>query len=348
MALPGITPLPCGRSLLATNQPPPASFEAETCAAWLSVLSTQRLTVRRPEIGDRFRPLGASGAKRLSRISSIERFREEDGLNRIVVEGADGLVWVRACRSRRGCLLRSLSWSRDRGLGWKATSFDLDHLAGISPAETSELCAQRGLVSLGLARYRQTASWNEIYQVAERLIEPVNGYGSLTHSDFRPVRLTRIYDDETGITVVPGAAHLEIRVALSGNGTVTDANGNVKSPEASPGPDRIALVGSNSDVEEVLGIMSRIPLKWLDLRKVHEIICRSVEPTTIVKLRWTTSDKDSTFTSSASNPAISGSDAVHARPPKGNQPKRKMSISEGRQYVRELVTKWLDHLVSQP
>lgn len=87
------------------------------------------------------------------------------------------------------------------------------------------------------------------------------------------------------------------------------------------------------------------PLGWFERREIHEIICRSIETTTIVKLGWITSDRDATFTSSASNPAISGPDAIHARAPKGDQPKRKMSIVEGRDYIGDLVTKWLDYLI---
>jgi hypothetical protein len=95
-------------------------------------------------------------------------------------------------------------------------------------------------------------------------------------------------------------------------------------------------------------LWARVPLGPFDLGKVHEIVWRSIEDTTPVKFGWTTSNRDSTFTSSLNNPAIIGPSARHARPPKGNQPKRKMSIAECRQYIRELVTKWLDYLLSQP
>jgi hypothetical protein len=36
------------------------------------------------------------------------------------------------------------------------------------------------------------------HEVARRLIAHPNGYGSLTHSDFRPVQLAETYDDEIG------------------------------------------------------------------------------------------------------------------------------------------------------
>jgi hypothetical protein len=223
--------------------------------------------------------------------------------------------------------------------------FDLDHLAQLFPTGDIRVMRDGDRYYLTSPQIDNPPAGTKNYEVAQRLIAHVNGYGSLTHSNFRPVSLTKIYDDEAGITVVPAAAHLELRGALfAAVGVVADPSGKVEPAPPPPDQARFALAASNTDVAEVFEIMSHVPLKWLDLRKIHEIICRSIEPTTIVKLGWTTGNRDSTFTSSASNPAISGSDALHARPPKGNQPKRKMSISEGRQYVRELVTKWLDYL----
>jgi hypothetical protein len=137
---------------------------------------------------------------------------------------------------------------------------------------------------------------------------------------------------------------LEGRGALSVAARGLDANGNVIPPEPSPGPGRMARARSNSDATEVLEIMSRIPLSWHDLYKVHEIICRSMENTTPVALGWTTGKKESAFTNSANNPTISGGEARHARPPKGDQSNRKMTKDEGRSYIRDLVTRWLDSL----
>jgi hypothetical protein len=159
------------------------------------------------------------------------------------------------------------------------------------------------------------------------------------------VTLSR-YTDDTGQTHVFGAmAATMATVRMHAAGTVTHADGTTPPSPPSPWPDYLALAEANGDVAETLEIIVRTEqLGWGELFKIHEIVCRSIEPMTIVKLGWTTDNRDSTFTSSANNPAISGSDARHARPPKGSQPKRKMTISEGRQYIRELVTKWLGHL----
>jgi hypothetical protein len=180
--------------------------------------------------------------------------------------------------------------------------------------------------------------------VVAKIIRRINSLGRIHDANFQPVKLKR-YTNETGQTVVTGVmAAMVSTVRLRATATVTKSGTVIPNPP-SPWPGYLALADTNSDVAEALEIITgNDQLGWVELFKIREIICRSVEPTTIVKLGWTTADRDSTFTSSANNPAISGSDARHARPPKGSQPKRKMSISEGQQYVRDLVTKWLDHL----
>ncbi len=223
--------------------------------------------------------------------------------------------------------------------------FDLDYLAQHFPTGDIRVVRDGDRYYLASLQIDNPPAGTKNHEVARKLIAHLNGYGSLTHPDFRPVQSAGIYDDETGTTLVIGAAHLELRtVTFTAVGVVNDPSGKVEPPPPAPGQARIALADTNSDVDEVFEIMSRIPLGWPDLFKVHEIVCRSIEPTTLVKLGWTTGNRDSTFTGSANNPTISGPGARHARPPKGNQPKRKMSISEGRQYIRELVTKWLDYL----
>ena len=182
-------------------------------------------------------------------------------------------------------------------------------------------------------------------EIITKIIRQINALGRIHYPNFGPVTLNRCTDD-TGQSHVFGAmASTVARVRTQVAGTVTRPDGTMPAAPPSPWPDYLALAGNNADVAEAFEIITCTDqLGWVELFKIHEIICRSVEPTTIVKIGWTTADRDSTFTSSANNPAISGPGARHARPPKGNQPKRKISISEGRQYIRDLVTKWLDHL----
>ena len=114
----------------------------------------------------------------------------------------------------------------------------------------------------------------------------------------------------------------------------------------SPWPNRFALAATHPDVAEVLDIMgSPQPLGFVELFKVHEIIVNSTKPKKIHKLGWATKSDDSAFTGSANRPDVSGRAARHARLP-GLPPKRTMTLAEGRSYVSDLATIWLDSLAS--
>jgi hypothetical protein len=127
---------------------------------------------------------------------------------------------------------------------------------------------------------------------------------------------------------------------------VTGTDGQPVPPEPSPWPDRLALASTHPDVAEVLEIMGRaLPLNWDDLWKVFEIVREAVKPDTIVTLSWTTAADLDSFKESANHPAVSGEEARHARRPE--QPRhRQMEIAEGRSYIGNLVTKWLESLAT--
>lgn len=226
--------------------------------------------------------------------------------------------------------------------------FDLDHLARLLPSGDIRVVRDGDRYYLASPKIDNPPAGTKYHEVAERLIKHVNGLGWASHSDFHPVRLTKIYDDEAGITAVPVAAHLEARAALSASVTVTDANGNVKPPGATPpGPARIALAGSNADVEEVFELMAPGEVDWDDLFKVHEKIQDSINGS-IPKMGWASKAEDNAFCASANRRDISGRDARHARTEKRPPPKRTMTIEQGRQDIRDTVAKWLDYLASQP
>ena len=149
--------------------------------------------------------------------------------------------------------------------------------------------------------------------VAEWLIEQVNGYGSVMNASFRPVQLAGIYDDETGTRIVPAAARLELRAAtFSGVGVVTDTSGKATPAAQPPGPAHIALAASNPDVADVLEMMSHIPVGWVDLFKVHERTQDSIHGS-IPQMGWASKADDEAFGASANRRDVSGKDARHAR-----------------------------------
>jgi len=226
--------------------------------------------------------------------------------------------------------------------------FDLAYLAQLLPAGNIRVVQEGDRYYLTSPEIDNPAAGTHFHDVAERIITHVNGLGLASHSAFRPVSLSRIYNDEKGITVVPETAHLEARGALSATVTATDASGNAVSPEPSPGPDLIALADSNPDVAEVLEILGESQrgwagLGWGDLFKIHEKIQESISGA-IPNMGWASGADDDAFGASANRRDISGRDARHSRTEKRPPPKRTMTIHQGRQYIRDIVAKWLDHL----
>jgi hypothetical protein len=182
------------------------------------------------------------------------------------------------------------------------------------------------------------------YDVAQRLLPRINGIGRVNKADFRPVQLTGRYGTPTGQHIVAAALSSELRLRAHAVGVVTGPHGQPTPNPPSPWPDRFALAGTNSDVGEVLDIMGQTePLGWVELYKVHEIIRDAIKLNKIYKLKWVTKSDDRAFTGSADRPDVSGREARHARMP-GLPPRRTMSIAEGRSFISNLVTKWLDWL----
>jgi hypothetical protein len=183
------------------------------------------------------------------------------------------------------------------------------------------------------------------YDVAQRLLPRINGIGRANKADFRPVQLTGRYGSPTGQHMVAAALSSEIRFRGHAAGFVTGPDGQPEPDPPSPWPDRFALAATHPDVAEVLEIMGRVqPLNWDDLWKVFEIIREAVRPDTIVTLTRTTAADLDSFKESANHPDVSGDGARHARRPEQPQ-HRKMEIAEGRSYISNLVTQWLDSMI---
>ncbi|MFN3005683.1 hypothetical protein [Mycolicibacterium wolinskyi] len=184
------------------------------------------------------------------------------------------------------------------------------------------------------------------YEVAQLRLSKVNGLARLIDPGFVAVRLSGKYQDgdvtHQVISPMPAIARARFGIPTV---TVTNPDGAVYSGPPSPWPARVRLADSNTDVAEVLAIMgSPEPLGWVELYKVHEIIRESIKPGKVPDLGWADKTADSAFTGSANLPVVSGSDARHAR--MEGAPKHTMTIEQGRAYISDLVTKWLDHLAS--
>lgn len=192
-------------------------------------------------------------------------------------------------------------------------------------------------------------SGTAFYEAAKKLVTLVNGFGRMANTGFRPVKLNGGFsegDSEHRVIFVESAAEIRVSVGVA-TVTVTRPDGTVVPASPSPWPARFALVDKHPEVVEVLEIMSRLePVGWVELYKVHEVIRHSIAPDKIYELGWADKPTDSAFTGSANLPGVSGSGARHARM-EGN-PKRTMTMAEGRDYISALLIKWLDWLQTQP
>jgi hypothetical protein len=182
------------------------------------------------------------------------------------------------------------------------------------------------------------------YDVAQRLLSHINGIGRVNKADFRPVQLTGRYGTPTGQSAVVAAASGELRLKAHVAGFVTGPDGQPKPDPPSPWPNRFALAARNADVAEVLEIMgSPEPPEWADLFKVHEKIQDSIQGS-IPKMGWASQADEDAFGASANRRDVSGRDARHARREKRPPPKRTMTVAQGREYIGDIVAKWLDYL----
>ncbi len=181
---------------------------------------------------------------------------------------------------------------------------------------------------------------------AERLLVRINGLGRARSADFRPVTLSGKYTNADGDHIFVAAPPMEARARLTATAVVLGPDGQPKPDPPSPWPGRLALADTHPEVAEALNIMGCVqPLGWVELYKVHEVIRDAIQPKKIYELGWATKADDSAFTGSANRADVSGDEARHARN-SGPPPTRTMSLAEGRSYISDLVTKWLDLLGS--
>lgn len=182
---------------------------------------------------------------------------------------------------------------------------------------------------------------------AMQLLRTINGLGRARSSDFQPVKLAHKYTDHNGTHIHVAAAEARINIRGRAAGVATGPDGQPLPSPPSRWPQRLALVETNQHVARVLKILGRDENPdWYDLYKVHEIIRHDILPRKIHRLGWATKSQDRAFTASADRYDVSGEAARHAVDRHSEPPRHTMTISDGRAYIANLVTKWLDYRVA--
>jgi hypothetical protein len=185
----------------------------------------------------------------------------------------------------------------------------------------------------------------QYYEVAPKILKTVNGLARVADPAYQPVELSGNCFDGEQRHVVVSAETVVVRSRVgTPSVTVTNSGGVVQVPPPPPGPQRAAVAATHPDVTETLIIMSQpVALGWGELYKAFEIVRDSVRPNKLDKSGLASARDLKAFSASANRPDVSGADARHARL-SGDAPNYHMSLSDGRQFISDLVRAWIDSL----
>jgi len=183
-----------------------------------------------------------------------------------------------------------------------------------------------------------------LYEVASSVLRRANGVARALEDGFRPVKLTgRFSDDDGSHHTVVLADTAEVREKAMP--ILVVKNGEPQQPP-SPAPGYIKAAEDHFDVAEALDLLGKdvVALDWFDLYKIYEIVRENVGgEKALLAQNWVPLSDLKAFTGSANLPAVSGTEARHARAPSG-MPKRTMTLHQARSVISGLVLAWLGSL----
>jgi hypothetical protein len=222
---------------------------------------------------------------------------------------------------------------------------DLDALVHLFPSGPIRVVRENGVHYLLADEIDNRPQGVQYYEVAPEILKTVNGLARVADPAYQPVELSGYYLDGEQRHVVVSAETVVVRSRVgTPSVTVTNSGGVVQVPRPPPGPQRAALAATHPDVTEALIIMSQpVALGWGELYKVFEIVRDSVRPNKLDKSGLASARDLKAFSASANRPDVSGADARHARM-SGDALNYHMSLSDGRQFISDLVRAWIDSL----
>lgn len=181
--------------------------------------------------------------------------------------------------------------------------------------------------------------------VATKLLTRINACGRLVDSSFRPLSLTKRFQDAEGNqTVILGTVVFEARGRLTATGVVVSSEGAPAAPPPPLAPQLVDLADRDTIAAEVMSVLGPPgALSWAELYKVFEIVEHEVGGlNALVATGWTTRRMAENFTLSANRRDVSGDGARHARN-SGRKPSedRSMTLNTGTDYIRDLTREWL-------
>lgn len=177
---------------------------------------------------------------------------------------------------------------------------------------------------------------------ASELVQRINGIASVSLGSFVAVSL----DDVVRIGQDGKRLHhmtLLVQSRWVASFTATSPDGTVLRSSQQADADIVswaALADQNSRVARALRIFGNREQNWDNLYKVYEAIEDDVGRRNIVDNGWASEKKISRFTSTANNALVVGDEARHGHE-KHEPPKKPMSLSEARSFVKSILQDWL-------
>ncbi len=232
--------------------------------------------------------------------------------------------------------------------------FDLRAMADLFPSGDPTVTKDDEgywLSSVSLEHHEDDAA--ALDSAASALLERVNGATRLERPGVRPATLAHRYSvaSPEGVkqpaVVLAEAIEIRARVEVV---AVAEVKGAAPSepPEPAPEPESqraLRLAGTNKDVASVLHWLAG-DQSWYDLWKIYETLSGAVGGQDVMAKRWgMPKSKFKALRVSAHRAEVSGEAARHAPSKAPLDPNIKtMTPAEGREFVRELVARWLEDL----
>jgi hypothetical protein len=215
--------------------------------------------------------------------------------------------------------------------------FDLRQLptSFVSPELHVEF--REGSYCLMSTEFNALKNADEVRERAATLVELMNGAMQLHFGDWQPVEiaaLTCAEEDGTRRHFVYLSGKMTERSRVSARLTVGSQNTIELAPQPTEAEKSVAIAARDPAVAEVVRILGSQENDWSNLYKVFELVRRDVggEPT-ILRNGWLAHSKVRLFRQTAQTERHA-SGVVQP-------PRKRMSLSEGNAFIRELVQKWV-------
>lgn len=233
--------------------------------------------------------------------------------------------------------------------------FDLETLANVFPSGDPRVFRDGDEFWVESSRLDAFATGGGRQSDADSLRDLLNAAGRLQERGFEPVEMRAEYvalhpDGSTtsAAVFVTRTGVARARGSVLAAGVVTGSDG-----ETAPGADvaertrrAIELASTDPAVAGALYWLARPELDWVTLWKAFEVVESTYPPRNprhaMVAAGLTERAELNAFAASANDPRASGLDARHAMPQPGREPRRTMTIEEGRAYVSALILRWAE------